>query len=128
MPVTSQTLRVEGLANLQRHFALIDKELAGDLRDGLKKAAQPVEAHAERLTLAKIGQGRIPWWHMRIGVTRTSVYIVPQQRSRNAARKRRSYRTTVLPRMIAALQANQGRVNAEAQRVLNRSIDRWGRG
>ena len=36
MPVTGSTLRVEGLANLQRHFAIIDKELARDLRDGLK--------------------------------------------------------------------------------------------
>lgn len=127
MPVTGSTLRVEGLANLQRHFAIIDKELAGDLRDGLKRSAEPVKAHAERLTLAKISRGRIPWWQMRIGVTRAGVYIVPKQRRRVGTR-RDSYRTTVLPRMIAAAEANASRTRAEAERVVNRSIQKWGRG
>ena len=129
MPLTGSTLRVEGLAQLQRHFAVIDKEIAGELRDGLRKAAEPVESHAERLTLAKIGLGRVPWYTMRIGVTRYGVYIVPRQRgSRNPNRRRRSYRTTVLPRMLAAVRANEGRVRREAEVAINRSIDRWGRG
>lgn len=130
MPVTGSTLRVEGLAQLQRHFAVIDKELSGDLRDGLRKAADPVKAHAERLTLAKIGLGRVPWYQMRIGVTRTGVYLVPKQRGKsgNPNRKRRSYRTTVLPRMLLAVQANESRVRSEAERAINRSIDKWGRG
>ena len=67
---------------------------------------------------------------MRIGSTRAGVYMVPKQRNRNPNpnRKRRSYRTTVLPRMLAALQANEGRVRAEAERAINGSIDKWGRG
>ena len=130
MPLTSSTLRVEGLSQLQRHFAIIDKELAGDLRDGLRRAAEPVRTQAEQLTVAKIGVGRIPWYQMRVGVTRAGVYMVPKQRNRNPNpnRKRRSYRTTVLPRMLAALRANEGRVKSETERVLNRSIDKWGRG
>lgn len=128
MPVTGSTLRVEGLTELQRHFATIDKELAGDLRNGFRRAAEPVKTTAETLTVSKIGVGRIPWYQMRIGVTRAGVYIVPKQRSRNQARRRSSYRTTVLPRMLAALRQNESRVRAEAERVLNRSIDKWGRG
>ena len=130
MPLTGGTLRVEGLANLQKHFAIIDKELAGDLRDGLRRAAEPVKTQAEQLTVARIGVGRVPWWQMRIGSTRAGVYMVPKQRNRNPNpnRKRRSYRTTVLPRMLAALRANEGRVKAEAERAINGSIAKWGRG
>jgi hypothetical protein len=130
MPVTSQTLRVEGLASLQKHFAVIDKELSGDLRDGFRKAAEPVRRDAEVLTQQAIGVGRVRWDQMRVGVTRTSVYVAPKQRGRGTPpnRRRRSYRTTVLPRMIVALRANEGRVRAEAQRVLSTSISKWGRG
>ena len=131
MPVTGSTLRVEGLASLQKHFAIIDKELAGDLRDGLKQAAEPVRVQAERLTVAKIGMGRQPvqWWQMRKGATTAGAYIAPaRRRGRNPNLKRRSYRTTVLPRMIAALQANEAQVRRKAEQVVNRSIDRWGRG
>ena len=130
MPVTSQTLRVEGLSSLQKHFAVIDKELAGDLRDGFRKAAEPVRRDAEALTVQAIGISRVPWHQMRVGVTRTTVYVAPKQRGRNtpAQRRRRSYRTTVLPRMLTALHANAGRVRQEAERTLNNSIARWGRG
>ena len=77
---------------------------------GCRKAAEPVKTHAERLTLAKIGLGRVPWYQMRIGVTQAGVYIVPKQRGRtgNPNRKRRSYRTTVLPRMLDGGQGERG--------------------
>lgn len=137
MPLTGGTLRVEGLAELQRHFAVIDKELSGDLRDGLRKAAEPVRLQAESLTAPVIGsvgstragRRRVPWHLMRVGVTRAGVYMVPRQRgSRDQRRRRRSYRTTVLPLMLAALHRNEGRVRREAERAINRSIDKWGRG
>ena len=130
MPVTGSTLRVEGLSQLQRHFSIIDKEIAGDLRDGLKRAGEPVRRDAETLTVQKIGVGRVPWHQMRLGVTRAGVYIAPRQRGRSGSqnRKRRSYRTTVLPRMLAALQVNEARVKQEAERAINQSIDKWGRG
>jgi hypothetical protein len=130
MPLTSHTLRVEGLASLQKHFAVIDKELSGDLRDGFRKAAEPVRRDAEALTVQAIGISRVPWHQMRVGVTRTSVYVAPKQLGRNTPpnRRRRSYRTTVLPRMLTALHANAGRVRQEAERTLNNSLARWGRG
>jgi hypothetical protein len=130
MPLTSQTLRVEGLASLTKHFAVIDKELSGDLRDGFRRAAEPVRRDAETLTVQAIGVSRTGWHQMRVGVTRTSVYVAPKQRGRGTPpnRRRRSYRTTVLPRMVAALRVNESRVRHEAERVLNTSIAKWGRG
>ncbi len=130
MPVTGGTLRVEGLSELQRAFKIVGDDLPGDLRDGLRKAAEPVEQTAERLTRVSLNRGQVPWWQMRIGVTRASVYMAPQQRGRKGRDqryRRRSYRTKVLPLMISALNANQASVRAATQRVLNRSIDKWGR-
>jgi hypothetical protein len=115
---------------LQKHFAVIDKELAGDLRDGFRKAAEPVRHDAQVLTVQAIGVNKVGWHEMRVGVTRTSVYVAPKQRGRGTPpnRRRRSYRTTVLPRMITALRLNEGGVRYAAERVLNKSIAKWGRG
>lgn len=130
MPVTGSTLRVEGLSQLTRAFKVIDKEIADDLKNGLRQAAEPVRVDAERLTALTIKRGVVPWYRMRVGVTAASTYVVPARRGRKGrsrSYRRRNFRTLVLPRMIQALRQNETVVRRRAERVIDQSIAKWGR-
>lgn len=129
MPVTGGTLQVEGLRELQRHFYVIDKDLSKDLKDGLKRAAEPVKGTTERLTIQRIKVSRVPWWQFKIGANQREVYIVPKRKqSKNARHRRKGFAVMVSPLMVRALESNEARVHREAEVVLNRSISKWGRG
>jgi hypothetical protein len=47
--MAAQTIRVEGLAELQRDFRRIAKDLAKEVREELRKAAEPVRREAQAL-------------------------------------------------------------------------------
>lgn len=82
-------VKVEGLRELQRAFQAADKERARAFREDLADVAEPVRVRAELLASQDIRKMTVPWSHMRIGVTTSSVYVAPQQRGTRDPRKKR---------------------------------------
>lgn len=121
MPAVGETLRVDGLRELQHAFKLADKTLERELRATLREVAEPVRADAERLAVAGIPTIGLAWSRMRVGVTRTSVYVAPRQRGvrGNASRKRPNLASLLLGRaMLPALERNEPQVAIEMDRML----------
>ena len=81
------SVHVSGLRELQRDFRKIGGSLNKELKDELKKAADPVKVRAESLAVTKIrNMPRSPRWaDMRIGVTGKGVYMVPRARGRGGS-------------------------------------------
>lgn len=129
MPAVGETVRVEGLAELNRAFALADRKLRTEKNQQLRELAEPVRSDAERLAAASIARIGIPWSRMRVGVTRTSVYVAPRQRgSRLRERKRRNLAGLLLDRaMLPALQVNQPQIVAGVDHWLGEVGKAWER-
>lgn len=127
MPAVGETLRVDGLADLQRAFALADRKLSQELRGELREAAEPVRVGAESLAAASIPRIGIPWSRMRVGVTRTSAYVAPRQRgTRLQSRKRRNLAGLLLDRaMLPSLAANAPQVERKVDALLGEVGRAW---
>ena len=80
MAITTKTIKVDGLDSLRRAFLVADKEVAADMKDALQEAAAPVRADAQTLATATIRRIGVPWSRMRVGSTRTIVYVAPVER------------------------------------------------
>lgn len=120
------TVRVEGLAGLQRAIRRIDRDAAKDLRAELKEIAEPVKVDAERLGAERIRNLTPEWQRMRIGVTQHGVYIVPNRRSRRGSR-RPNLKTLLLDRaMYPALVENRAEVDRGLDRFLDHVERQWG--
>lgn len=124
------SVRVEGLAELQRAFARADKALSRELRDRLRQAAEPVRADAEERAGSQIARLGIPWSQMRVGVTRRSVYVAPRQRgARRGPARRPNLAGLLLGRtMMPALEANQPEVLERVDDLLAEVGREWERG
>jgi len=128
-------IRVEGIADLQRSFFRLSRDLGSGVREALESAAEPVRSDASALARTQISgmaRVRLPWWRMRTGVTRTSVYIAPEQRGvkggRLNDRKRRPNLVSVMgPRMEEALARNRNKVENAVLDELDELAARWGR-
>lgn len=129
MPAAGETLRVEGLAELQRAFKAADRSLSRELRGALRDVAEPVRADAEGLAVSGIPTVGLPWSRMRVGVTRHSVYVAPRQRgSRDPRRRRPRFAGLLLNRaMLPALQRNERRVEAAVEQMLGEVGRVWER-
>lgn len=125
----ADTIRVEGLRELQRAFARADKTLSHELRDGLKDAAEPVRRAAEGLAVQNIRRIGIPWSRMRTGVTRKAVYVAPVQRgvkSRGGPRRRANLFDLLLGRSLEpALDQNAALVEARMEHLLGVVAKDW---
>jgi hypothetical protein len=131
MPATS-AVRVKGLRELQRAFSVADKKLAKELRSRLRDVAEPVRADAERLAVQEIRNIGIPWSRMRVGITRSLVYVAPVERGvkskGRASRRRPNLADLLMGRaMSPALEANEGRVLHELEDVLDDVGRAWER-
>ncbi len=78
-------VRVDGLAELQRSFALISDRLKADLTAQLAKAAGPAQFRAEHLAISDIRNMTLPWSSMKLGVLPNVVYIAPGMRRRGGS-------------------------------------------
>lgn len=131
MPATGETLRLEGFRELQRALAQADRTVRTEFRLRLRAVAEPVRSDAERLASAEISRIGVPWSRMRVGITRTSVYVAPVERGR---RTRQSMRRPNLAgllmgrAMLPALQQNEARTVAEVESMLADVGRDWGRG
>lgn len=129
MPVTSNTLRVEGLRQLQSAFALSEHRIGPDLRKTLREVAEPVRQDAEELAAGRIANVGYEWSRMRVGVTRQYVYVAPKKRgSRVAARKRKNLAPMLLGRaLVPALDQNAELVERRVEEMLEVAAVRWSR-
>lgn len=128
MPAVEETVVVTGLRELQGAFKAADATLSRELRTGLRKAAEPVREDAERLAQSRIRNilsptAEVDWWRMRVGITTSTVYVAPFQRSRLSRRnpllKRPNLAGLLLERsMKPALDRNRERVVTEVDHVL----------
>lgn len=133
--MATQTIRVEGLRELQRAFRLAGTGIDKDLREGLKSAAEPVRADAENLTRSRISgmrRGVIPWHSMRTGITHDLVYVVPAQRGIKGRGRERFRRRNIAPLIVErafgpAMNANRARVLREVDDLLEDMARLWER-
>jgi hypothetical protein len=134
--VPEGAIRVEGLRELERAFKLYGRGLEKGVREALEAAAEPVKSDAQALALAEIPRislpsTTVPWHRMRIGVTRRTAYIAPEQRgdkSRRGARRRPKFATKLLEEaMEPALDRNRSRVERELSDALDDLARMWSR-
>lgn len=126
------TVHVEGLKELERAFKLADKEEAKLLRSELKLAAEPVKLAAQGKALSRIGHMTLPWAQMRIGQSRSVVYMVPKQKGRrskaNSRLRRPNLKRLLMDLAMApALQEQASNVEARVEHVLETVAKQWER-
>lgn len=121
---------VKGLRELQVATTLLQKGLASDIREGLKSAAEPVRREAEISAGSEISgmvRSRVKWQGMRVGVTKSLVYVAPTQRStRQPGRARPNLAPLLLNKaMLPALAHNAGKVEQEVGDAVDDALRRW---
>lgn len=126
-PANQRTIRVEGLRELSRAFALADKAERKLFRESLKDAAEPVRGDAESRATIAIKPGRIPWSSMRVGVTRTSVYVAPARRRSTSLRRPKFAAILMDKAMAPALEAHHGEVENRVDHMLGDVSRIWER-
>jgi hypothetical protein len=82
---------VRGLSDLTRDLKrMAATDLSTDLRDELRKVAEPIAYRAEQLAVSEISHmGTSSWRKMRIGVTSKVVYIAPRQHGKKVGAQKR---------------------------------------
>lgn len=129
--MADSTLHVENLNGLIRAFRRADKEEAKLLIRELKLAAQPVATATQGRALGHIG--RMPlspqWAVMRLGQSRSVVYMVPKQKGRmskeNPRKRRPNLKRLLLREMEAALAEHASQVEQRVEHVLETVGRKW---
>lgn len=124
-----ETLRVEGLRDLQRAFALADKDVRKGFGKSLREAGEPVRADAQHAAATRIRNMSVPWSRMRVGSTAVGVYIAPVKRAsrgRGNLRRRPNLADLLMGRaMLPALESNQPQVVQRVERLLGEMSRDW---
>ena len=124
---------VRGMRELSRAFAYADRDSRRELRAAFREVAEPVARDAESLAVARIR--RMPesprWSLMRVGVTRTAVYVAPKQRGvrrRDDPHRRPNLADLMMDRaMEPALEQNQHEIEVAVEHALDRLADHFNR-
>lgn len=127
-----RAIRVEGLRELELAFKLYGRGLEKGLREAMETAAEPVRLDAQTLAVENISNIGFPWSRMRVGVTRRTAYVAPQQRGRRSRLRpnagRPNLRGLLLERaMEPALDQNVSRVEREFVDALDDLARMWSR-
>jgi len=126
------TVVVEGLRETRRAFRMTGSEIDGELRDGLRRVAEPVRGDAERLARARIKRIGTRWSRMRTKVLSAGVYVAPNERGRHSRRnpnlRRPKFGTRLMDdAMQPALVANADRIERTVEHELDDLWRRWER-
>lgn len=122
---------VKGLRELQAALAKADKDIRLGVRKELRDVAEPVRRDAEALAGSSIRNIGERWDDMRVGVTRTMVYVAPRRKGVRAGnpRKRPNLARLLAARALEpALDRNQHNIRHDLDRVIDRVCDRFNRG
>jgi hypothetical protein len=124
------TLVVENYRELMRALAKADRDVRLGVRRELRHVAQPVQLTIEQLALSEIrNMHKSPQWaRMRIGVTRTSVYVAPKQRGarKNPYARRPNFKPLMMARALEpGLKRTQPLVLARFGAMLDELVARF---
>lgn len=133
--VVEKPITVEGLNELKRAFSNVSKDLGKGVREALDAAGQPVRYTAEQLATSNpsgMQRNKIRWQAMRVGITKTTVYVAPVERGvKSKAReklRRPEFKTQLLERSLdPALDQNRDRTVAEFADQLAELARAWER-
>lgn len=122
---------VRGLRNVQAGFVNADREIRLGFRVGLRQVAEPVASTAEQLAASTIRRIGPRWSRMRIGITRTLVYVAP--RERGTRRRERSSRPNLAPLLMdramqPALDRHESEIVRGFEALLDHMADNFNRG
>lgn len=123
-------IAITGLRELNAAFALADKESRLGVRRVQRDLAEPVKLGAETLASVRIRNIGLRWSRMRIGVTRTLIYVAPRQRgNRSTPRHRPNLANLLMDRaMQPALEARRPQLEQDTERMLDRIADQFNEG
>ncbi len=111
-------------------FSKAGKDAKKYIRREFRAIAQPVAEDAERLAFSEIRRmSHSPRWaRMRVGVTQSSVYVVPAERgTKVASRRRKNFAPLMMNRAMApALEQNQAEIIEGVERALEHIARDWG--
>ena len=117
---------VRGLRELNAALAKADRQTRLGVRGELLQVAQPVQQGAEQLAAANITRIGPRWSKMRIGITRSLVYVAPRQRGTRVrtSKSRPNFGTLLMDRaMQPALDAHTAEIEAGFERMLDTVAD-----
>jgi hypothetical protein len=129
-------LRVQGLRELQVATSRLSRDFGKGVREAFEAAGEPVRQDATSLAFANISgmrRGIIPWHRMRIGVTRVSVYVAPEQRGIKSGafrdrRRRPGLKRPMLERaMWPAVDRNKDKIATEVNQEVTELFRVWSR-
>jgi len=119
MPTT-----IYGLREISAAYAKLERDTRAGMQQTLRDAATPVQRTAEQLGQARITRIGKNWWKMRVGITRSLVYVAPTQRAVRGAdnpRKRKNLAKLLMDEaMEPALERNEREVEAHVEKFLER--------
>ena len=129
MPAESVVV-VRGLREFVAACDHADKRIRREVRGELRSVAEPVRHDAETLARSTIPRIGPLWPLMRVGVTRSLVYVAPKQRGRlsraNPALRRPNLAGLLMDRaMEPALTQNVPGIQASVERVLDQVGRDW---
>lgn len=126
----ASAVRIRGLKDLSTAFAHAEKDTRLGFRKLEREIAEPVRRDAEALATSSIRRIGRSWSRMRVGVTRTVVYVAPVERGvrvRGRDRRRRPNLAGLLMdrAMQPALDRNEATVQRAAEELLDRIGNAW---
>lgn len=124
----ADTIRVQGLRELNRAFARADRTVRNDKNKKLREAAEPVRRGAEVLAEGRITNIGEVWPRMRVGVTQSSVYVAPRTRNRGGPKRPRFGTRLVEDAMIPSLNSNREQAVRRLDELLAEMERDWARG
>lgn len=129
---TSSGVAIHGLRELEQAFAQAGKKANRELRVELRKVAEPIRSDAESLAASGIRRIGPKWSKMRIGVTRTLVYVAPKERGikgRGADPRRRPKFADLMEERSfdPALERNKARIEHDVADLFQRVANDWNR-
>jgi hypothetical protein len=129
----SNAVRIEGLRELELAFKLYGRGMEKGIREALEAASEPVRSEAQSLARSSIKQTAVDWTRMRIGVTRRTAYVAPEQRGvRGGAGTFRRSRPNIFGKLLTeamepALASNVSNVEREIGHALDDLGRMWSR-
>jgi hypothetical protein len=126
--VRSTTFRVDGLRELLRVTDQLPKEVKRDVRNELRRVAEPVRDSATQLFLSNVSSDARKTRY-GISVRKVGTITVEQRRKGTSGRKsakRPKFTDLVMERSLApALERNEGEIVAGFNRVLDHLERKW---
>jgi hypothetical protein len=125
-------VHISGMREFQAALARADRSSRLGVRRELRDVARPIANDSQQLALSTIaGMSSSPAWaRMRIGVTRTLVYVAPRQRGGKGGPGRRPNLADLMMSraMEPALERHRGELEANVELMLDRVAGQFNHG